>query len=260
VLSHRSAAYVWRLDGIGQHAPEPVEIVIPRGSARSTNARVRFTRSFERAIYRGLPVTPLSRTVVDLANVLEEAELEQALDSALRFGHRALSALRMKLSTLPKKGRPGLPLLRELVAAYDGSLDSALEVLVRKLLWAAGLPKPAVHYDVWHERQWIANVDFCWPKQKMLVQAHSIKWHLNARRFRVDQRQQSQLAAAGWLQLTTTWDEATKHPTRLIDCARTAWERAKVLPSGSARTVTGRFQTIIATGWIPSNGSRERAA
>jgi hypothetical protein len=163
--------------------------------------------------------------MIDLASVLEETELEVALDSALRFGPRALKALQAKLNQLRPRGRRGIDTLRELLEAHDGTLDSALEVLVRKLIFAAGLPKPVTQYNVWHQRRWIARVDFAWPKQKLVVQAHGAKWHLNVRRWRIDQRQQTQMNAAAWVPLIVTWNEATKHPARFIESLKEAWQR-----------------------------------
>ena len=237
-LSHRSAGRVWRLDGLSRVAPEPIELVVPRGHELLAEVKVRWTRRFERGVYRSLPVTPLSRTLIDLAAVLTETELEMALDSGLRFGPRALKSLQSKLAELPRKGRRGVDVLRELLSAYDGTLDSALEILVRKLLWAAGLPKPVVHFNVWHQRRWIANVDFAWPKQRLVVQAHGLKYHLNARRMRIDHWQNTQLVAAGWHPLTTTWKQVTEQPGQFIDCLRETWARL-LSASNSAGAVPG---------------------
>lgn len=224
-LSHRSAAYVYRLDGLNRQAPEPIELVVPRGHRHVTDVTVHETRTFERELYKGMPVTPLSRTLLDLAPVLTELELEMAMDSAMRFGRRCLHALEKRLKNVRQHGRTGIQTLRELLEAYDGTLDSALEVLVRKLLFAAGLPKPAVHYEVWHQRRFIANVDFAWPRAKLVVQAHGLKFHLNRFRYRIDQRQQTQMLAAGWRPVVITWDEAHARPAELIDCVRATWER-----------------------------------
>lgn len=239
-LSHRSAAYVYRLDGVGWGPPEPIEIVIPHGHELKTDLKVRVTRRFDRAMYKAMPITPVSRTLIDLAAELSETDLELAVDSALRKGPRALTALKQKLNELPRRGRNGLTHLGELVAAYDGTLDSALEVLVRQLLWAAGLPKPVPQFNVWHRRRWIARVDFAWPKQKLVVQAHGLKWHLNARRCRIDYRQQSEMQVAGWLPMVTTWHEVTKQPARFIDLMRDAWATQESKLEGSAVAQPGK--------------------
>lgn len=229
VLSHRSAAYVWRLDAMTRRAPEPIEVMVPRSRSLETTVSVSQTRQFERGVYRRIPVTPLSRTLIDLAPVLPELELEMAFDSAMRFGPRALKAVQEKLKAMPARGRAGVGLLRDLVEAYDGTRDSALEVLVHKLLWAAGLPKPKLHFNVWHAKRWIANVDFAWPAQKLVVQAYGLAHHLNRRRYRIDQRQEMEMQAAGWLPMPVTWDDATKHPAKFINCMREAWARVSAV-------------------------------
>ncbi|MBL8956592.1 MAG: hypothetical protein JNK82_37805 [Myxococcaceae bacterium] len=225
VLTRRSAAYVWRLDMLKKGPPEPIEVLVPRGHRLTTHADVRFTRRFERGVYRSMPVTPLSRTLIDLATELTETELEMALDSAMRMGPKAMKALQGKLKELPSKGRSGIEALREMLAAYDGSLDSALEVLVRKCIFAAGLPKPVPQFNVWHNRRWIARVDFAWPKLKLVVQAHGLKWHLNRRRAQIDWRQNTEMVAADWHPLTTTWKEINEHPARFIAALRGKYEK-----------------------------------
>lgn len=221
---------MWKLDGLSRKEPEPIEVVIPYNHRLTNEVSVSQTRRFERGVYQSMPVTPLSRTFIDLAPVLSETELEMALDSAVRrWGPRVLKALQAKLKELPRRGRRGVALLRELLKAYDGTLDSALEVVVRKLLYAAGLPRPVVHFNVWHAKRWIANVDFAWPKQKMVVQAHGLKFHLNERRYRIDTRQQSEMLAAGWLPLVTIWDEVTNRPGSFVAKVQNTWARANCL-------------------------------
>src|SRR5262249_32930048 len=132
-LSHRSAAHVWQLDGFDRKEPQPIEILVPQTRRLKTWAHVRRTHHFEPGIPRSMPVTPLSRTVVDLAAVLGDTELEVLLHSALRFGPRALHSITQRLEKMPPRAWRGLSRLRELMQAYDGTLDSALEVLVKKL-------------------------------------------------------------------------------------------------------------------------------
>jgi very-short-patch-repair endonuclease len=242
-LSHRSAAWVLRLEGIGRAAPNPIELTIPRGHSMNADGVVHITRSPERFIYRGLPVTPVSRTLLDLAPTMSQQNLEIALDSALRLGRGARPALEKRLGALNPRTSPGHRMLRELMKARDGTYDSALEVLVRRALWAAGLPKPQVHIDVWHAGKWLANVDFAWPQQRLLVQAHGLKYHLNPRRYRIDQRQQSALAAAGWLPLTTTWEEVTHHVARFMECVKAAWREASSRSATRSQFPSGEEET-----------------
>jgi len=242
-LTHRSAAYVWRLDMLKKGPPEQIEVVVPHNHRLKTHAEVRITRRFERGVYKSMPVTPLSRTMIDLASVLPEAELEMALDSALRMGPKALTALQAKLKELPSRGRPGIEALRDLVAAYDGTLDSALEVQVRRCLFAAGLPKPVTQFNVWHNRRWIARVDFAWPKQKLVVQAHGLKWHLNPKRVQIDWRQNSEMQRAGWHPQTTTWREVMKQPLEFINRMRDVWQNLLVAASRIEPATCNQNQT-----------------
>ena len=85
VASHTTAGWLWNLSGVSREHPEPIDILIPHGHELSAEGTtVRTTRSWEDKIpFRAMiPVTLLSRTLVDLASVLSEERLEMAVDSA----------------------------------------------------------------------------------------------------------------------------------------------------------------------------------
>src|SRR5262249_23543407 len=98
---------------------------------------------------------------------------------------------------------PGLLKLRTLMSERDGTKDSELEVMVKRVLWRSSLPKPQHNYTVFNERGFVAKVDFAWPMQKLVLQAHGLNTHLLAGRFRRDKEQESELQVSGWQVLTT---------------------------------------------------------
>ena len=88
VLSHFAAAALWdlvRWDG------RPIEITAP---SKHRHPRIRAHRSanVERVVYRGIPVSPKLRTVIDLAAVEEERIVTRALRQA-RFSEAELGQL-----------------------------------------------------------------------------------------------------------------------------------------------------------------------
>jgi very-short-patch-repair endonuclease len=221
VASHATAGWLWKLSGVSREVPEPIDILIPRGREfLAPGTTVRTTRSWEEKIpFRDqIPVTLLSRTLVDLASVLSEERLELAIDSAFRtYGPKAKTALLHRIKPLDASSWPGLPALRTLMSERDGTKDSALEVLVKQVLWRSSLPRPQHNYAVFNRRGFVAKVDFAWPRQKLALQSHGLHAHLLAGRYRRDQEQQSELQASGWQVLTTTWSEVTRRSNDLVD-------------------------------------------
>ncbi|HVF15082.1 MAG TPA: hypothetical protein VM942_10810 [Acidimicrobiales bacterium] len=88
VASHRSAGALWRLDGL---EPGRIEVTLPgRGERHLQGVTIHRTRSLavvEVCRRDGIPVTRPSRTLFDLASVLDRTRLEAAVAAALRDGH-----------------------------------------------------------------------------------------------------------------------------------------------------------------------------
>lgn len=62
-----------------------------------------------------IPATSVARTLLELGAVVPEAEVERALDDALRRGLTSLVSLRRRLEELGRKGRGGTAVLRSLI-------------------------------------------------------------------------------------------------------------------------------------------------
>jgi hypothetical protein len=221
ITSHATAGWLWGLDGISREPPEPLDLLLPHGTAlRSSRERVRRTRVWEPPIAtrQGIPVTLLTRTLVDLASELSEERLELALDSAFRiYGQKARDALTRRVKSLATAAWPGLGNLRKLLAERDGSFDSAFEVLVKRALWRSSLPTPVHNHPVFENGRFIAKVDFAWPDVKLVLQAHGLAHHLKSSRYRRDQQQESELQACGWRVIKITWRELQRDGNTFVD-------------------------------------------
>jgi hypothetical protein len=117
-LSHASAAGIWRIAAISVDRPE---LIVSRSRAPSATAVLvhRVTRIDEADIARVglLPVTSPLRTIVDLAGVLGERDLEVALERARARGLVTVRALQGRLDEIGTVGRPGADRLRTLLSA-----------------------------------------------------------------------------------------------------------------------------------------------
>ena len=81
VLSHRSAAALWR---ISDKVPATMDVIAPRHRRSRPPLVVHRIRlqSDEVTVVRGIPVTTPARTLLDLTAVLEPRQLERAITEA----------------------------------------------------------------------------------------------------------------------------------------------------------------------------------
>jgi CBS domain-containing protein len=122
-LSHTSAAAIWciAVAAIGR-----VEIVVPRRRApRAERVAVhRVTHLDEVDVRRAghLRVTTPVRTIIDLAGMLSERDLERAVVSARARGLVTIRALRTRLDAIGPGGRPGAARLGTLLTTIGSGV------------------------------------------------------------------------------------------------------------------------------------------
>jgi hypothetical protein len=161
--SHRSAARLWGLDGTW---PTTVEITAPRRSPR--NDLIVHRGPASDVVHRGrLPVTSVTRTLLDLCGVIDARSVEAALLDALRRRMTSMRAIRRALDATPR-GRRGTKSLRALIQRFGpGMPESVLEARVLNILREAGLPRPALQHHVRSGGRLVARVDFAYPEVKV---------------------------------------------------------------------------------------------
>ncbi len=150
--SHRSAARVWRLDGVPSVR---LEITVPLAqrarldgveSHRSNRLDDRFI-----TVAHGVPTTTVARTLFDLSAVVGPHTVEAAVDHALRRKLVSMAELRRCFDTLAGRGRRRCAWLRPIVEARQRGYnpgDSALETQVTRWLSDAGLPEPTCQLPI----------------------------------------------------------------------------------------------------------------
>jgi predicted transcriptional regulator of viral defense system len=127
VASHVTAARLWELEGLpGKPRAETIHLSVPPPRHPSEpDVSVHRPRKLETkdcAIRDGIPVTDLSRTLIDLAAEPEAVKLELLLASALGK-HRQfdLAGLKKTLRRLNPRGREGVSALKELMSTRGGA-------------------------------------------------------------------------------------------------------------------------------------------
>lgn len=211
VLSHRSAAQLWRLQ---RPRIEAVHMTCAGagGGGRPGIVRHRARRLCPADLTRlhGIPVTSLPRTLLDLAEG-EGRELRRALDEADRLGLLRLDELEAAIARNP--GRRGIRPLRALIADYAGPTltRSELEDRFLDLLREEGLPPPLVNATVAG-----IEVDAYWPRAGLVVELDGYDFHAGRRAFERDREREAAIREAGLDLLRFSWRQVTADPVRVL--------------------------------------------
>lgn len=196
-----TAAILWGLDGV---TSDGIEVITTR-NMRSSEGDVTIRRVVEISpcdvsCSRGIPVTSVARTLLDLAAVLREEELECALDDALR--RRLVSVPRMlwRVRDVGAQGRRGAGVLENLVRGRVGGAanESVLEVKVWRFLRGLDVQAPRRQHVVKDAGRFIARVDFAYPEVKLAIEAHSFRWHSGRIDWERDVGRDHALRRLGW--------------------------------------------------------------
>lgn len=172
VLSHGSAAALW---GFGREPQGLVEVSIPaQRRCRHPGIRAHRRTGLRREMltgYEGIPATAPAPTLIDLATQLSPRQLERAVNEADKLDRVRADALHARL--IDYRGSPGVARLRALLDPLVFRLsDSDLELLLRPLAQAAGLPTPET-------KAWVNGyeVDFYWPELGIVVETDGLRYH-----------------------------------------------------------------------------------
>ncbi|HEX9109084.1 MAG TPA: DUF559 domain-containing protein [Longimicrobiales bacterium] len=213
-LSHRSAAALWGL------LPEPsldaaVDVILP-GAHRAPGPGVRLHRvsclpADEVTLIEGMRVTSPARTLLDLAALGDQHELEQAAARAERLG---LATLRDLASLAQRhRHRRGMPAIGALLAC-GGQLAftrSEAETRFLALVRKAQLRAPATNVTL---RGY--EVDFLWRTEKLVVEIDGFAFHSSPAAFERDRRRDADVVAAGFRVLRVTWRQLTGEPEAVL--------------------------------------------
>ncbi len=174
------------------------------------------------ALIQDYRCTDALRTIVDLAETLDDATWEQAMESGLRTRHFAVEDL-----VAVSSGR----VRRVLALRSKGAppTESLLETLMVQLARAIGLPDPLRQVNVYDEHgSFIARVDLAWPEIGLFIeldgQQHKDQPVHDAR------RETAVVAATGWLCGRFTWREVHDLPVSTGRRLRKLFEAAAARP------------------------------
>ena len=217
VVSHRSAAAVWRLDGF--EPPRTIDITVPPGQ-RPRLPRACLHRRLVRArsVREGIPVTPIPETILDLCAVSRNRDIPlRALDDVRRRKLVSTWELERCLEEHSGRGQAGSVLYRQLLERRLGRTPpgSIFSARVLDLLIDAGLPEPEA--EVWvtiDGRRY--RIDLAYPRRKIAIECLGKIGHLNERAFEEDPARSNDFALDGWLQLFVTYRRYEERPRSVV--------------------------------------------
>jgi very-short-patch-repair endonuclease len=253
VASHRTAAALWDLPGFDadQAVPPPPDddpdvdpVVVPPVHVIVTS-RTRGLNLAAVAVHRptdhrdltairrdGVPTTNILRTLCDIG-VHEPSCVPGAVGHVLTTRLASPAALHRAVHTHGRRGRPGVPALRDALDEWviDGKPpDSVLEPAVARLIRTHRLP-PAE----FHARILGYEVDFLVRDSCVVLECDGWAVHaLNRPKWEQDKIRDAELSAAGHVVVRFTYRQVTNAPRKLAERIRAVVARWSPAVLGAA--------------------------
>ena len=142
--------------------------------------------------YRGIPMTSVPRTLLDLARLASDRALARAVREAVRLDRVTLDELGDAIGR--HRGRRGTRRLARTVARYTGlpleRARSGAEIRAMEILREAGHQLPNLNVRIAGE-----EADLSWPRARLIVEIDGAPFHMDAGE---DARKERAWRAAGW--------------------------------------------------------------
>jgi very-short-patch-repair endonuclease len=219
-ISHRSAAFLWEIDGVTGKVLELSSVKNLRARPHMIVHRSASLARWDVTTKNGITCTKPTRTLIDLAAVVSTRLMERAMEDCLRRNLTAVPVLRRALDDLGTRGRSGASVLSRLLEERLDRTESALEVDLSHLIRDSDLPEPVPQFRIIHGGRLVARPDFAYPSAKVAVEAHSFRWHSSRERWSADVRRTEQLNGLGWTVVQVTHDDIQRRRLETIERIR----------------------------------------
>jgi len=215
VLSHASAAAAW---GWWDRPREVETVTRPGDGGPVCHEGVLVHRSETLAgdttVHRGIPITRVPRTLLDLAPRVSYGLLARSVREAIRLQTTTPAEIIDGLATR-HRGRRGSRRVATIVSRYTGlpvhRCRSGAEVLALEVLRDAGRPGPLVNHRIAGE-----EADLSWRAQRLIIEIDGGPYHLDVGE---DARKEACWRTAGWTVRRLPAEDVIRHPERLLALA-----------------------------------------
>lgn len=227
-----TAAALYRFDGFD--LAEPFHVVIHRGrNVRRIRAVVHTAQhlpEMDRSRVDGIPTTRPTRTLIDLARMVDASALTRALDAAVRDGLTGTEALLRRIASLEGRGYGRLA-TDKLLAVIEGCEierggHSFLEREFLRLVEARGLPRPLTQQVLGRANDRLVRVDFRFPGTKVVVEVLGYRYHRTPSQLSRDAERLNELVARGYLPFQFSYDHVLNRPDDVVAVLVAALEPA----------------------------------
>jgi very-short-patch-repair endonuclease len=203
-----AAAYVHRLVKRPPARPEVVARTERRIAGIDTR-RCRGLDNIPRARVRGIPLTTVPQTLMNLAAVLPEDDLARACHEAGVLYRTTPAMVEAVLASRPNV--PGAPTLRAVMRGEIRVKLSELESEFLERLVEDGLPLPETNRVAGGRR-----VDCRWPEQRLTVELDSYRFHSSRHAWEEDRRREREARARGDEFRRYTWHDVVEDPEPML--------------------------------------------
>jgi hypothetical protein len=159
----------------------------------------------EVTVVRGIRVTTVARTLLDLAAVLKRRPLERAINEAEVQRHTDSLSLPALLARYPR--RRGTAAIRAILTGADVGITltrSELEERFLRFLAGWGLPRPELNVSI-AVRGGFVEADCVWRGARLIAELDGRAVHGTAAAFERDRARDRALNAASWRVVRITW-------------------------------------------------------
>jgi very-short-patch-repair endonuclease len=197
VLSHRSAADLWELRATKELK---IDVIAPthRRGDRVIRVHAHVIEPTETTTRHGIAITKPLRTLVDLAAVVSERELEQAIRQAVY--QRLTTTALLAEAVHERQGHRGVKTLRKALVNLGeapGRTRSELEQDFLGFLRKHRLPMPELNVKMRIAGRRI-EADCLWREQRVIIELDGRDAHDSTPAFESDRARDLALMAAGW--------------------------------------------------------------
>jgi very-short-patch-repair endonuclease len=222
VLSHRAAAALWLL-----RRSSRIDVIAPTARRRPALTLHRnLVAEDEVTEVRGIPVTTVPRTLLDLAAVLPAHQVERAINEAEI--QRLTDPLSLPALLARYPGRRGVRTLRAILGEGTRRTRSELEARFLAFLRRAGLPLPEANAHLLVGGALI-ECDCVWRDRRLVVELDGHATHGTAAAFERDRARDRSLHVHGWRTVRVTWRQLSDEPEALAVDLRALLRRATPL-------------------------------
>jgi predicted transcriptional regulator of viral defense system len=216
VLSVHDAAAGWELR---PPRSAPVHITVPGRGGRARRRGLVVHRSAlpraEITIHRGIPITTVARTLLDVAATLRRSTLTRTVERAEILRLFDLKAIERTLAR--HRNHRGARALAGVLDLYrdDEFTRSELEAMMLAVLDEHGIERPLVNHEAAGE-----EVDLLWPRRRLVVETDGRATHLTRAAFERDRAKDVRLTVAGYTVVRFTYMQLLHDPRAVVATLR----------------------------------------